>query len=245
LPGAPIKIRAVRVPGGAPLFADFDIHDVDKTKRFVHRNATQMGSFPLAPGKYRVEAKFDNAKLDYPFEVSADKNPVLEVAFNSGKVVFNSFTVKGGPSIPTRVQLTSEDGKRKLDNKPGESIAFELSAGRYQAQVYVGNATVTRSIEIKPGDDIQQDVFLNVGRIKLKAVANAGGPALPSTRLYVHETTANGSVGKVVKDLPNDYEFVLAAGTYVLKFKNGKNKVEKKFSVQAGKQTTEEVVAAP
>jgi hypothetical protein len=37
---------------------------------------------------------------------------------------------------------------------------------------------------------------------------------------------------------------VLAAGTYVLRFKHGKNTVEKKFSVQAGKETSQELLAS-
>jgi len=52
-------------------------------------------------------------------------------------------------------------------------------------------------------------------------------------------------VGEVVDDLPNNYEFVLLAGTYALTFKAPTGQVEKRFSVQAGGQTSQEIVAAP
>jgi len=250
LPGEPIKFRAVRVPDGALLRADWNIYEAGKTEVLEHHNSDASPQFRLSPGKYRVEGTMDLATFAYPFEVAAGTNHLLEVAFNSGEVTFKSFMIEGGPPIAGRIYLKSEDGRHQLSNKPGTQIVFELPAGRYQAQIWVDNvarqesAVVTRTIEIKPGDKTSQDVSLNVGRIKLKVVASAGGPAIEK-RLYVHELTPNGSVGELYDDLPNNVDWVLAAGTYALRFRTPTGQFEKKFSVQAGAHTSEEIVMPP
>jgi Ca-activated chloride channel homolog len=246
-----VRIVAVRTPGGVPLTTVWRIWNADKTK-IVDRADQETGhSFSLPPGQYRLvcnaaNAHSGNAAADLPFEVGPGKNHVLELAYNSGRMTFATFEFDGGPPVGSIFRIRPEGGNRPVAAADARSKPdFEMLSGKYVLTVELGNAKLTRSFEVQAGSEGSQDIALNVGRATLRAVPSAGGKPFSQIHWNVFARNPDGSRGAHAgtEDYRTAPKFVLVAGDYLAQIEiDGGKRAEHKFSVQAGKQSSEEIV---
>jgi hypothetical protein len=215
---------------------------------------TTQASFTLPPGQYRLvasasNAEAGNAKADLPFEVRADKNHVLELAYNSGRVTFATFEFDGGPAVSSVFRVRPQgskalSGAADYRKKPD----FELMAGKYDLTVELGNAEVTRTFEVQPGSDTSENIPLNIGTVTLKVVTSPGSTPLRDTHWRLFALAPDGSVGARAgtQDYRSAPDFILAEGNYIARVQiDGGKKAEHRFSVKAGAKTNEEIVLGP
>jgi len=250
-----VKIVAVRTPGGVPLKTVWRIWNADKSKPMGTVDQRTAASFSLPPGQYRVvahtsNATSGNAAADLPFEVGPGKNHVLELAYNSGRMTFASFEFEGGPPFRSVFDLRSDGSKQRSGaahsfSKP----SFELLAGKYVVRVRAGeNAEVTRSFEVQPGSDSSQNIYVNVGKIRLRAVPAPGGKPISKIHWNLYERNPDGSRGARVatEDYRATPQFILVPGDYVARIDiDGGKRTEHPFSVRTGAEASEEFVVGP
>jgi Ca-activated chloride channel family protein len=242
-----VKIRAVRTPGGVPLQTVWRIWNADKSKVVEQSDATKQHTFHLPPGSYRLVASAGgNVKTELPLEVAAGKNHALELAFNSGRVKFSTFEFDGGPSIQSIFRINPDGWKGGSAEEDLRSAPdFELMAGKYQLHVQVGNAKITRAFEVTPGSDTSQSIAMDVGKVTLRAVTTPGGTPISKNHWRLSSVPADGAKGAFVagEDYRSAPKFILAAGDYLAKVEiDGGKKVEHRFAVKAGGNTSEEIL---
>jgi hypothetical protein len=199
---------------------------------------------------YTSNATSGNAAADLPFEVGPGKNHVLELAYNSGRMTFASFEFEGGPPYRSVFDLRSDGSKQPSGaahsfSKP----SFELLAGKYVVRVRAGeNAEVTRSFEVQPGSDSSQNIYVNVGKIRLRAVPSPGGKPISKIHWNLYERNPDGSRGARVatEDYRATPKFILVPGDYVARIDiDGGKRTEHPFSVRTGAESSEEFVVGP
>jgi len=247
-----VKILAVRTPGGVPLTTVWRIWTADKSKVVGQVDAKPIASLSLPPGQYRLVAyslasESGNAAADLPFEVGPGKNHVLELAYNSGRMIFATFEYEGGPPISSIFRIRPDGGKQTSGaadrrTKPG----FELMSGKYVATVQAGeNAKLTVSFEVQPGSDSSQNIYLNVGKARLRAVPSPGGKPISKIHWNLYQRNPDGSRGARVatEDYRTHPRFILVPGDYVARIDiDGGKRTEHPFSVRTGAESSEEFV---
>jgi hypothetical protein len=159
------------------------------------------------------------------------------------------FEFEGGPAVSS-VFRVRPDGTRDLAGAADYRAKpdFELRAGKYQLKIELGNAVVSRTFDVQPGSDRSENIALNVGRVTLRAVPKPGGQAIRETHWRLFSIAADGTVG--ARAGTEDYraapKFILAQDNYVARVQiDGGKKGERRFSVKAGQETSEEVVDGP
>jgi len=247
-----VKIVAVRTPGGVPLQTVWRIWNADKTKLVAQADAKPAPTFSLPPGQYRLiayssSALSGNAAADLPFEVGAGKNHVLELAYNSGRMTFASFEFEGGPPLKSIFDIHPDGGKQRSGTAHAFSKPdFELLAGKYVLRVRAGeNAAVTQSFEVQPGSDNSQNIYLNVGKARLRAVPSPGGKPISKIHWNLYQRNPDGSRGSHVatEDYSSAPQFILVPGDYVARIDiDGGKTTEHPFSVRTGAESSEQFV---
>jgi hypothetical protein len=250
-----VKIVAVRTPGGVPLKTVWRIWNADKSKQVGLVDQRPSASFSLPPGQYRLvayasNATNGNAAADLPFEVGPGKNHVLELAYNSGRVTFANFEFEGGPPLKSINDIRPDGSKRLSATAQAHSKpSFELLAGKYVLRVRAGeNAQVTHSFEVQPGSDNSQNIYLNVGKIRLRAVPSPGGTPISKIHWNVFQRNPDGSRGSRVatEDYRSHPRFMLVPGDYVVRIDiDGRKATEHPISVRTGAEASEEFVVGP
>ena len=117
-------------------------------------------------------------------------------------------------------------------------------SGKYVLTVELGNAEVTRSFEVKPGSESSQNIYLTVGKARLRALPSPGGEPI-SAHWHVYRRNPDGSRGAHVgtEDYRSEPQFILAQGDYVVHVEiDGGREAEHKFSVKAGAESSEQIV---
>lgn len=245
-----LEISSVRTPGGVRLRSVWRIWNADSTKELDHANQTNVATFNLPPGQYRVRAKeadaSGNAEADLPFQVSPGKHHALELAYNSGRVTFSTFERSGGPPAPSVFRIRRKSDGKVVASADGKTKPqFELAAGQYELTVELGNAKVLREFVVQAGTEIAQNVALDIGAVTLTVAASPGGELLHDAHWRVFQVAADGSLGasSASADYHGQWDFTLAQGDYVARVEiEGGRRGEKRFSVKAGGKTHEQLV---
>ena len=209
--------------------------------------ATSCGAVPkfvLPAGSYRVRLTKGSAVAEKDFVLAAGDVLNLPLGLDAGKLLASAIYAAGGPKvtgghafeIPRPPAQEGEEGEVVTGSYDPEP-SFDLPSGTYDVIVSLGRATATRRVDIRSGEPVPEALELGAGVVGLKAAK------AEAIEIRAAEPDINGERAFVDGGYGETHEATLPAGDYLAVATHGDSKVEKRFSVAAGKRT--EVVLAP
>ena len=199
--------------------------------------------FVLAAGDYILRLTRGNTKAEKAFTVAAGDAINVAVALDAGKLIVSGVYAPNGPKADRGFTVEVRQ-LPKADAEQGEWVAtnyeptsqFDLPTGQYDVVVSVGAAKRIVRAEVRSGVPTRLNVNLEAGVLGLKTT---GGKA-------IEIVGAERDINNERKSFHISYEpnlnLALNAGDYVavVEFEGGR-KVERPFTVAAGKRVEVEV----
>jgi Ca-activated chloride channel homolog len=230
------------VIGGAKLEqATWEMHDGKGT--WIATEYQAVPRFVLGAGDYILRLTRGNSKAEKPFTVAAGDAINVALALDAGRLIVSGAYAPNGPKVDKGFTVEVRQ-LPKPDAEQGEWVAtnyeptsqFDLPTGQYDVVVSVGAAKKIVRADVRSGTPTRLNVNLEAGVLGLRTAA---GKAI---EIVVAERDINNARKSVHISYEPDLNLALNAGDYVaiVEF-SGNRKVEKPFSVTAGKRVEVEV----
>jgi Ca-activated chloride channel family protein len=231
------------IAGGAGKVDDVVWQVTDKGGKLIGQEYDAVPRFVLAAGSYVLTLVKGQSKTSKPFTVVAGDSSNIALTLDVGKLIVTSTYAEGGPKVEkdivVEVRLTP-----KQDGEEGEKVAqdydaeskFDLPTGSYDVTAIVGEARRTQRAEVKSGAPTRINVNLNAGVVGIKT------NGAQEIAILAAERDINDERKRVSVIYDASVNVALTAGDYVAiaTFADGQ-KVEKPFSLAAGKRQTLEI----
>ena len=242
-----LTVKAVQEEGAEPIkeaYIHIDAPEVQtngKRKRITSGN--QRNTFTIAAGKYYAIATHGKASVGREVEVRAGERTDAVIVLAAGLLDVKVLAEEGGePQIEGTYVYIDENrvqanGKRKRITGAVPRKPFSLPAGTYFVTAKVGNASVSREIEVTAGKLNAATIVLGFGAMKATVVPAEGGKPLKDAFIYVHELEKqfNGK-RKQITSANQRTTFKLPAGKYRVTAKLQSASVTTEVEIAAGKR---------
>ena len=229
--------------GGAGKVDDVVWQVSDKGGRLVAQEYDAVPRFVLAAGNYALTLTKGQSKTSKPFSVAAGDASNVQLTLDVGKLIVTSTYAEGGPKVEKDI-VVAVDQPAKADGDEGEKVAqeydaesrFDLPSGSYDVTATVGEAKGTVRAEVKSGAPTRVNVNLNAGVVGIKT------DGAQEIDILSAERDLNDERKRVSVSYDPATNVALTAGDYVAVaiYADGQ-KVEKPFSIAAGKRQTVEI----
>lgn len=196
----------------------------------------------LEPGDYIVSAEYSYAKSEQPVIIVAG-----EVA--APHFVLNGAVLKLHP-LPNEGAEVDGDASTEIKLN-GEYLAYDygdvdavVPAGSIEALVTIGEATVSRSYELKAGDTVDEDVVVGTGLVFFTTEYAPGSKVEDDIfmEIFAAKTALDGSRESIAYGYNGEQDFELPPGDYVMAYDLDGTSGEIPFSVATGERTDVPVV---
>ncbi len=242
-----IKPIAYLAEGADPLSdAYFRVYGSDKDNNGNAKQVTYgagQPAFTVAAGPHHITAKSGDAISGVDIEVSAGEIQSVDIVLNAGIIIPQALWSEGGDPIKDayyRVYDTKEDanGKREQVTYGGGTPKFTIAAGEYFITAKVGEAIVSQTIAVAPGEATEVTLVLGAGVLRPTAYYTEGGEQIKGAyfRVYEQQPGADGK-RKQVSYGGGTPSFKLPAGAYYITAKIGDTLVGRDIEVQPGEAT--------
>ncbi|KJC57813.1 hypothetical protein UP10_26805 [Bradyrhizobium sp. LTSPM299] len=231
------------VAGGAGKVDDVVWQVTDKGGTLIAQEYDAVPRFVLAAGSYVLTLTKGQSKTSKPFSVAAGDSSNVSLTLDVGKLIVTSTYAEGGPRVEKDIVVAVRQ-PAKPDGDEGEKVAqeydaeskFDLPSGSYDVTAVVGEAKGTVRTEVKSGAPTRINVNLNAGVIGIKT------DGAQEIDIYGAERDINDERKRVSVSYEATFNVALGAGDYVAVaiYADGQ-KVEKPFSIVAGKRQTLEI----
>nr|WP_283811207.1 VWA domain-containing protein [Bradyrhizobium uaiense] len=231
------------VAGGAAKVDDVVWQVSDKGGRLIAQEYDAVPRFVLAAGSYVLTLTKGQSKTSKPFSVAAGDSSNVQLSLDVGKLIVTSTYAEGGPKVEKDIVVAVRQ-PAKADGDEGEKVAqeydaesrFDLPSGSYDVTAVVGEAKGTVRAEVKSGAPTRINVNLNAGVVGIKA------DGAQEIDILSAERDLNDERKRISVSYDAAYNVALSAGDYVAVaiYADG-HKVEKPFSIAAGKRQTLEI----
>ncbi len=201
----------------------------------------------LPPGRYVAALASGNAKLDVPFEVTADKPVGVDATLNAGIVKFSGELDAGKPVTENAASWVIDAANGKyLATLYGPTPETLLNAGDYTVTLSLGNAKASAPFHIDAGKTTDSHLSLGAGHLVVSAVFAPGGEAMSNGMAFEvrHPAATSGEKGEwIATNYDPQSTFDLPAGTYDVVVTLGLAEAHQTVEVKAGSPTTLEINA--
>jgi Ca-activated chloride channel family protein len=215
----------------------------DAGGNWVATDYNPLPRFVLKAGDYKLSLMRGYSKTEKSFTVAAGDSINVAMTLDVGKLLVSGVYAPGGPKVENgfSVEVTRPP---KEEGEKGEWVAaayeplsqFEIPSGSYDVTTGVGLAKRVTRVEIRSGAPTRIDVNLDAG---VAAIKTGSGKAI---EIYGAERDINNERKWLQTYYDPTLNVALNAGTYVAIVEYGDgSKVEKEFSVSAGKRIEVEV----
>ncbi|KJC43699.1 hypothetical protein UP09_17135 [Bradyrhizobium sp. LTSP885] len=231
------------VAGGAAKVDDVVWQVTDKGGTPIAQEYDAVPRFVLAAGSYVLTLTKGQSKTSKPFSVAAGDSSNVSLTLDVGKLIVTSTYAEGGPRVEKDIVVAVRQ-PAKADGDEGEKVAqeydaeskFDLPSGSYDVTAVVGEAKGTARAEVKSGAPTRINVNLNAGVIGIKT------DGAQEIDIYGAERDINDERKRVSVSYEATFNVALGAGDYVAVaiYADGQ-KLEKPFSIAAGKRQTLEI----
>ncbi|GKQ56029.1 VWA domain-containing protein [Bradyrhizobium sp. Ce-3] len=215
----------------------------DKGGRLVAQEYDAVPRFVLGAGSYVLTLTKGQSKTSKPFSVAAGDASNVQLTLDVGKLIVTSTYAEGGPKVEKDIVVAVYQPS-KADGDEGEKVAqeydaeskFDLPSGSYDVTAVVGEAKGTVRAEVKSGAPTRINVNLNAGVVGIKT------DGAQEIDILSAERDLNDERKRISVSYDAAYNVALGAGDYVAVaiYADGQ-KVEKPFSIAAGKRQTVEI----
>ncbi len=206
-------------------------------------------STPVAPGKYILSTRKGRITQQDRIEVPAGGGLRHTVNLNSGVIQLAAkMNEEGSPvQVDRFVVLTSHsDGTEKIFDEAYSKDRFSIMvpAGMIRVRAKRGAAWAEKSVELKPGATVQENLVFNAGNLNLIATMMPGSEKLKIENFRVYTKGDGFTEPKLIdeayaKDL---WTVSLPAGIYVASARLGNVTMKKEVEVKSGGISNETIV---
>ncbi len=233
---ATVQFKTVLTEGGEEVESYFEIRKPGE-KEVLAKGST--GKFPLEPGTYEVSAKWGQAQITQSIEIPQEADVERVLTYEAGllhlkakvaneseeaKAYFNIYKAEAAPN-----------GKRERVTY-GSHQEFKLPAGRYVVEATWGNATVSRDVEIKPGEVTDETLILEAGLLHLASTLGESETADGAYyTIFSGKTKMDGSRERITYGSQKEYK--LPVGTYRVEAKWGQAIGVADVEIKGGERT--------
>src|SRR5882757_2376570 len=231
------------VAGGPSKVDDVVWQVTDKGGKLIAQEYDAVPRFVLAAGSYVLTLTKGSSKTSKPFSVAAGDSSNVSLTLDVGKLIVTSTYAEGGPRVEKDIVVAVRQ-PTKPDGDEGEKVAqeydaeskFDLPSGSYEVTAVVGEAKGTVRAEVKSGAPTRVNVNLNAGVVGIKT------DGAQEIDILGAERDLNDERKRISVNYDATYNVALSAGDYVAVaiYADGQ-KLEKPFSVAAGKRQTVEI----
>ena len=204
--------------------------------------------FTIPAGTYITETYLGSAYAEAPLVVEPGKSQEQQLVYNASRVKLNAVLAEGGDPVggnDIRVyrEKTGDFGKTEREQVARDyykqEVIFTIPAGAYVATSDLGSAHTEAPLLVEPGKSKMQTLVYNAGRLKLRAVRDAGGPPVDGNDFRVLREGKDEFGKAKMEQIARDYYksevvFTVPAGEYELEVYNGEKKGASRITVPAG-----------
>lgn len=199
--------------------------------------------FILPAGDYVMRLSKGNSKVEKAFTLAAGDTVNLALTLDVGKLLVSGVYAPGGPKVENGISVEIRHPPQG-DAEQGEWVTtvydalsrIDLQSGPYDVIVKVGEAQKTVRAEVKSGVSMPLAINLDAGVLGLKA------GQVRSIEIVQAERDINNERKLVHTSFDPELNLALNAGKYVAVVQYADDrKVEKEFTISAGKRTDVEV----
>ena len=220
--------------------------------RKVVKNSSQAEvELSLHAGKYHVQGKFGNSVKAFNVQVFQDQLTDRVVNFDAGKLSIRAVATEGGETIDDSVSFriyTAEDNddgtRNEVDHSGSVNPKFILPAGTYEVVATHGRAIARETIEIIAGASQDLTLDMNVGYLKLGAIATEDGEEITESLYYrIYDSHVDIRGNREQMDSSGDVApmFKLPGGTYRVTVQHGKASAAVDVTVEPGAVTEQKL----
>jgi len=194
----------------------------------------------LPPEKYIAVAGLGNISREMPVEIKDGSVAELKVDFEAAKLTIVPKRSEDSKEAEPQARVDVTQGAAFSDSIYGSKEIF-VPAGELKLDGRIGPARAEKTITVKAGETVSEDLIIPSGVVIANAVYKDGGRAvetdnirfetlLPTETLDGTRDTLTGTygVGKMMQ---------MPAGDFVMRARLGKVSAEIPFSVKAGQRT--------
>ncbi|MDZ4312774.1 MAG: VWA domain-containing protein [Cypionkella sp.] len=197
----------------------------------------------IEPGDYRLITKLGEAVVETDLTLTEDNLAAPEIVMNAARVILHPKpSADGAESNDAAVKITSNAGIDTTNYGPSR---FYLPAGDYTITGTMGQASVTETLSLKPGDLIERDLIIGSGLAVVDAYY-IEGVQLENTQHSVEILAAkqalDGSHDRLTTSYGPAAKFELSPGDYIAKVTEGGAVAEVPFTVKAGERVNVSVI---
>ena len=200
----------------------------------------------LAPGNYTVEARNGLVTARTNAEVAAKGPTRLLVVLNAAELRLSAPLQKGGLSLPGTLFSVAEpgaDGKAHW-HATGANPSLVLAPGAYAVTAEAGLARQAREVALTPGAQLDVEVPLGAGRLKLRALDRDGGKPLDPVLVVITEDAPDLAQGRreVTRSTRAELDLVLPGGTYYITARHGMAEIRDIVAIAPGEDVTRSIM---
>ncbi|OYU39313.1 MAG: hypothetical protein CFE33_11650 [Pseudorhodobacter sp. PARRP1] len=197
----------------------------------------------IEPGEYRLVTILDQAVQESDITLTADKLAAPEINMNAARLILHPKPdAAGAESTDASVNITSASGIDTTNYGPSR---FYLPAGDYTITGTMGQAKVTETITLKPGDLVERDLIIGSGLAVVDGYY-VEGLLMESTQHSVEILSAkqalDGSHDTITTSYGPASKFELSPGDYIARVTEGGAIAETPFTVKAGERVNVSVI---
>jgi Ca-activated chloride channel family protein len=213
------------------------------TGQWIATDYNALPRFILPAGDYVLHLTRGNAKAKKPFQLAAGDSINVALTLDAGKLQVSAVYAAGGPKVEKGL-VVEVYAPAASAHERGTWIAtnydpvsqFDLPTGIYDVTVGVGEARRTVRAEVKSGAATRLDVNIDAGVLGLRA------PSARVVEIFGAERDINNDRKLFHTSYESALNVALNAGQYVAVVHfDGDRRVEREFSVVAGKRADIEV----
>lgn len=219
----------------------WEVHDAGGN--WIATDYNPLPRFVLKAGDYKLSLMRGSSKSEKAFSLAAGDTINVAMTLDVGKLLVSGLYAPGGPKIEK--DFTVEVRKPPMtEGEPGEWIAtaydalsqFDIPSGPYDVTTSVDLAKRVTRVEIRSGAPTRIDVDVNAG---VAGIKTGNSKAI---EIYGAERDINNDRKWLQTYYDPTVNVALNVGNYVAIVEYGDgSKVEKEFSVTAGKRIEIEV----
>jgi len=204
--------------------------DANGNRKELGRNGGVSPLIELDAGTYFIQGRYGNAYATVEVTVEQGKLTTTQVNFNAGNLRVNSTATAGSDPLTDNMfywvyesKLDMQGNRKEVIRSGSASEIFRIPAGEYNVQARHGNAYADATITVPAGELTDYVFDMQVGYMRVNAVATAGADPLDNNMFYwVYENRKDleGNRKEVTRSGSKSDVFILPAGHYILAVRN-------------------------
>ena len=212
----------------------------------IGKQRTTTPRLRLETGKYRVVVQTGLVTAETTIDIDAEKPKQHVIDLKAGEIKLTGLTKEGGTPIVKNLRWFvnavapgAASHPKNIDQTSAPAPTYTLSAGKYQVVLQSGLARAAVEVDLKAGDAIEKQIYLNAGFARLSATWVAGGPTVPKgIDWYLTREKTKGVYENISHTNVATPTFTLGAGKH--RFVAVSGAVHKVFEVEVKPDATTE-----